>query len=317
MKLTKKKMNYILNSFISIISIILILILISYYKKEYFTVGSQNVPENIYPTLNELYTDYLQADFNTIFPPLPDEPTGNRNGGGPHFFKYAYDRFRDKDFTANQFENFHKIYCAVSGSPIQPSEDTMSRTSDLKLKKLSKVGTEDINLTDNDFIIGKYYRCCTPCICDLMKHSVVTDDKVQITNDNDESVDDYESVSLHLILIKNPCRYGQDKLPKYEDGTPKAPAFECVNGKVDQTRVLYLDEITENSEDSNYLVIGVLYEHPTPSEYNLESNMEDYNCQTRFASDNPPGGMGEIFIKLSKAGLDDPENPEKYLGYIP
>jgi len=309
MKLTKKKMNHILNLFISIISILLILILISYYRKEYFTVGSQNVPEkDIYTTLNELYTDYLQADFNTIFPPEPDEPTGNRNGGGPHFFKYAYDRFKDKDFTANQFENFHKIYCAVSGSPIQPSENIMSRTSDLKLKKLSKVGTEDINLTAADFIIGKYYRCCTPCICDLMKHSVVTDDKVQITND------DNESVSLYLILIKNPCRYGQDELPKYEDGTPKAPAFQCINGKVDQSRVLYLDEITGNSEDSNYLVIGVLYDHPNPSEYNLESNMEDYNCQTRFASDNPPGGMGEIFIKLSKAGLDD---QEKYLGYIP
>ena len=308
MKLTKKKMNHILNLFISIISILLILILISYYRKEYFTVGSQNVPEkDIYTTLNELYTDYLQADFNTIFPPEPDEPTGNRNGGGPHFFKYAYDRFKDKDFTANQFENFHKIYCAVSGSPIQPSEDPMSRTSDLKLKKLSKVG-KDIDLTDNDnFIIGKYYRCCTPCICDLMKHSVVTDDKVQITNDT-------ESVSLYLILIKNPCRYGQDKLPKYKDGTPKAPAFKCVKKKVDQSRVLYLDKITGNSEDSNYLVIGVLYDHPNPSEYNLESNMEDYNCQTRFASDNPPGGMGEIFIKLSKAGLDD---QEKYLGYIP
>tara|TARA_B100001115_G_C15845412_1_gene425652 strand:- start:3318 stop:4256 length:939 start_codon:yes stop_codon:yes gene_type:complete len=308
MKLTKKKMNHILNLFISIISILLILILISYYRKEYFTVGSQNVPENIYPTLNELYRDYLKVDFNTIF------PSRNRNGGGAHFFKYAYDRFRDKDFTANQFENFHKIYCAVSGSPIQPSEDPMSRTSDLKLKKLSKVG-KDIDLTDNDnFVIGKYYRCCTPCICDLMKHSVVTDDKVQITND------DNESVSLYLILIKNPCRYGQDKLPKYEDGTPKAPAFKCVNGKVDQTRVLYLDKITGNSEDSNYLVIGVLYDHPNPSEYDqedLESDMAKFRCEGRFASNNPPGGMGEIFIKLSKAGLDDPEDPDEYLGYIP
>ena len=290
-------MNHILNSFIPSIPIILILILISYYRKEYFTVGYKTVSqEDISTTLKNLYINDLKVDFNTIF------PSRNRNGGGAHFFKYAYDRFRDKDFTANQFENFHKIYCAVSGSPIQPSEDTMSRTSDLKLKKLSKVGTEDINLTDNDFIIGKYYRCCTPCICDLMKHSVVTDTKIPIFND------DGDMVELYLILIKNPCNH-PDLIPS------EAPAFECGdNGMLDSNRVLYLNEITGDSEDSNYLIIGVLYDHPNQNQYNLDSDMANFKCQARFTSNNPQGGMGKIFIELSKAGLDDSEN---HLGYIP
>lgn len=312
MKLTKKQYNNLINSFIFIISILLILSLVSYLRKiEFFTVGMQ---DSISSTLDDLYRDHLKEDFNTIF------PEGNRNGGGPHFFKYAYDKFKEQNdpdnprisFDSTQFENFHKIYCAVSGSPIQPQGDNTLRTSDLKLKKLSKVGTEDIDLTDNDFIIGKYYRCCTPCICDLMKHSVVTDEKVEITND------DNESVSLHLILIKNPCN-DPDKLPKYDDGTPAAPAFQCIDGKVDKSRVIYLDELITDSDElnidySNYLVIGVLYDHPNPSEYNLESDMANYRCQGRFTSDNPPGGMGEIFIKLSLAGLAP---DEEYLGYIP
>jgi len=300
MKLTKKQFNNLRNSFMFIVSILLILILVSYFRKiEFFTVGMQ---DSISSTLDNLYRDHLNEDFNTIF------PEGNRNGGGAHFFKYAYDKFKEQKnpdnpriyFDSTQFENFHKIYCAVSGSPIQPQGDNTSRTSDLKLKKKSQAN-KLVGLTDDDFIIGKYYRCCTPCICDLMKHSVVTDEKVEITND------DNESVSLHLILIKNPCN-NQNQIP------PEAPAFQCIDGRVDQSKVIYLDELTTNSDDSNYLVIGVLYDHPNPSEYNLQSDMTEFSCQGRFTSNDPPGGMGEIFIELSLAGLAP---DEEYLGYIP
>tara|TARA_B100001094_G_scaffold332137_1_gene402948 strand:+ start:2288 stop:3193 length:906 start_codon:yes stop_codon:yes gene_type:complete len=301
MKLSKKQFNNLINSFMFIISILVILNIISYLRKnkQLFTIGVQT---NISSTLENLYHNHLKIDFNTIF------PSANRNGGGAHFFAYAYQKFKNQhtpkystdSFDSNQFENFHKIYCAVSGSPIKPQGDNTSRTSDLKLKKLSKVNKPDQELIDNDFIIGKYYRCCTPCICDLMKHSVVSDNKIEITNDN-------ESVSLYLILIKNPCN-NPNQIP------PQAPAFACINGMLDSDKVIYLDEITGDNEDSNYLVIGVLYDHPDPSQYDISSDMANFRCEERFTSDKPPGGMGEIFIKLSKAGLD-PDEP--YLGYIP
>ena len=309
MKFKKKSINKILDY---IIFTLLLLITFHVFKVEPFNIGGQ-VQNSVTSTLDGLYRNHLKQDFNIIF------PSSNRNGGGAHFFKYAYDKFKNQHttkystprFNSTQFENFHKIYCAVSGSPIKPQVDNTS-TSDLKLKKLSKVGTADIDLTDDDFIIGKYYRCCTPCICDLMKHSVVTDNKIEITND------DNESVSLHLILIKNPCN-NPDKLPKNDDGTPKAPAFQCVDGRVDQSRVIYLDELITDSDElnidySNYLVIGVLYDHHNSSEYNLQSDMTEFSCQRRFTSNDPPGGMGEIFIKLSLAGLG---SDEEYLGYIP
>ena len=100
MKLTKKQFNNLRNSFIFIVSMLLILILVSYFRKiEFFTVGMQNNTQNEENYCNNiddptsliyLYRCHLLEDFDFIF------PEGNRNGGGAHFFKYAYDKFKNQ-----------------------------------------------------------------------------------------------------------------------------------------------------------------------------------------------------------------------------
>ena len=95
------------------------------------------------------YHKELITDWSRIF------PDKNRNAAGPKFFKYII----DKKITYNDFIEFNKLYCAVSGSLIDPGSD-----SEFLFVKENKT---------NNKICGNYYRCCVPCSCDIMKYSKV------------------------------------------------------------------------------------------------------------------------------------------------
>ena len=89
----------------------------------------------------------LLNDWSTIF------PDGNRNAAGPRFFKYIV----DQNLEYEEFIQFNKLYCAVSGSLIPP---------DIKPDEIFLTDTEH-----NEKICGEYYKCCWPCLCDVMKYS--------------------------------------------------------------------------------------------------------------------------------------------------
>ena len=57
------------------------------------------------------YYKDLVTDWSRIF------PDNNRNAAGPKFFKYII----DKDITYKDFVEYNKLYCAVSGSLIDPN----------------------------------------------------------------------------------------------------------------------------------------------------------------------------------------------------
>ena len=93
------------------------------------------------------YHKELITDWSRIF------PDKNRNAAGPKFFKYII----DKKITFKDFIEFNKLYCAVSGSLIDPNSD-----SEFLFIEETKTQKK---------ICGNYYRCCVPCSCDLMKYS--------------------------------------------------------------------------------------------------------------------------------------------------
>ena len=96
------------------------------------------------------YYQDIVNDWNKIF------PDRNRNAAGPKFFKYII----DKDISYEDFVEYNKLYCAVSGSLISPN-----------------AVPEYVYLSENNTgkkICGEYYRCCIPCSCDLMKYSKTT-----------------------------------------------------------------------------------------------------------------------------------------------
>ena len=105
----------------------------------------------IKPTYSNQFNYYadLVKDWPKIF---PDQ---NRNAAGPKFFKHIL----TKEITYQDFIEYNKLYCAVSGSLIDPN----SKPEFVYLK----------NAENDEKICGFYHKCCYPCSCDLMKYSKV------------------------------------------------------------------------------------------------------------------------------------------------
>ena len=106
------------------------------------------------------YNSSLEAQERNYYQELVNEwskifPDRNRNAAGPKFFKHIL----NKDITYQEFVEFNKLYCAVSGSLIDPNAVP------------EKVYLKEVNT--NKKICGDYYRCCIPCSCDVMKYSKV------------------------------------------------------------------------------------------------------------------------------------------------
>ena len=60
----------------------------------------------------KFYYENLVKNSSKIF------PDGNRNAAGPRFFKYLI----DQNLTYEEFKEYNKLYCPVSGSLINPGE---------------------------------------------------------------------------------------------------------------------------------------------------------------------------------------------------
>ena len=97
----------------------------------------------------KFYYENLVKNWSKIF------PDSNRNAAGPRFFKYLI----DQDLTYEEFKEYNKFYCPVSGSLINPGE------------KPDYIYVKELRTQKN--ICGELYRCCWPCSCDLMNYTKV------------------------------------------------------------------------------------------------------------------------------------------------
>ena len=200
--------------------------------------------------------NYLMDEFSSIF------PDRNRNSGGVQFFKHIHD-IKDNLTKINYMEH-HTHYCAVSGSPIDPNRPT-------------RFNYVIVNHIDGRKFVGKYYRCCTPCLADVMKYTKVEHHTVNLKDGMHEYL---------VLTIGDPC-IKENEIPN------QVSSFKCLNGE------------TKNGikSDSGRLIIGVLHEHEeyNPSihdpllEYTLNISEERLNTDP----ENLRGGMGDIFVKLS------------------
>ena len=205
---------------------------------------------------NEKLYQKLVQDWNLIF------PDGNRNAAGPRFFKYAL----NQDLNYDEFMAFNKLYCAVSGSLISP--DTKP---------------DDIYLTDEDSnlkICGEYYKCCWPCLCDVMKYSETK--KVNI-DFKDQSKD------IYTIVIDNPCN--KNDFPELVNRD-----YFCEGDELNKEYTYSVD---------NKLIIGVLHNAKKCDAYDIDYIKNDQitgpMCEVRNSMplEELNFGMGDIFIRLA------------------
>ncbi len=213
--------------------------------------------------INNLYAvekNYYQDILNDWYKIFPDQ---NRNAAGPKFFKYIL----NKDITFKDFEEYNKLYCAVSGSLISPnsSPDFVYLKEDVADKK----------------ICGKYYKCCIPCSCDLMKYAKTKKMKHKFSDIEKE---------FYVLTINNPC--GKKDFPYQVNRN-----YFCNGNQLDKSQVSVVED---------KLVIGYLHEsrpcQNTDIDYINEHQVTGKFCAFRNNTplDELKSGMGDIFIKLAR-----------------
>ena len=211
------------------------------------------------------YTDHfenLMDNFETIF------PNNNRNAGGVQFYHHVYNN--KQLLTKELFMLYNTFYCGVSGSPVDPKR---GNTYDI---------IEVSNHDNTQKYVGKYYRCCWPCLCDVMKYAKADKHIVDLKDGSHEHI---------VLVIDDPC-YKEDKVPK------EVSSFDCRDKQT-------LNGIRSNS---GKLIFAVLHEH---TEYNNDDEYSEGHkvnlkkvkdkCRERMNTDSDDlmGGMGDIFAKLA------------------
>ena len=206
---------------------------------------------------NKNYHKELITDWSRIF---PDQ---NRNAAGPKFFKYII----DKEITYKDFKEYNKLYCAVSGSLIDPNGEP-----DFIFVKDSKTGKK---------ICGDYYKCCIPCSCDIMKYSEVEKMKHKFSDGLNE---------FYVFTIKNPC-----KKKDFPDRVNKD--YFCDGEKINNNQVYNLN---------GRIVIGLLHNGKNCAKDEIDfvksHQVTGRYCELRNNTplENLDAGMGDIFIKLAR-----------------
>mgnify|MGYP001278781279 FL=1 len=222
-----------------------------------FTVLFNLLSNNISNADERNYYQELVNDWNKIF---PDQ---NRNAAGPKFFKHII----SKDITYQEFLEFNKLYCAVSGSLINPNSEP------------EKVYLTEVDTKDK--ICGDYYRCCIPCSCDVMKYAKVKKMKHKFKDVEKE---------FYVLTIKNPC--GKKDFPKRVNRD-----YFCDGKDLAKDQVVEID---------NRLVIGLFYEGKlcTKSDIAKVDSHQVTGMFCEFRNNTPleqlKTGMGDIFIKLAR-----------------
>ena len=204
----------------------------------------------------KFYYENLVKNWSKIF------PDSNRNSAGPRFFKYLI----DQDLTYEEFKEYNKFYCPVSGSLINPGE------------KPDYIYVKELRTQKN--ICGELYRCCWPCSCDLMNYTKVKKIKHKF-KDGPKKID--------VLLINNPC-----SKKDFPDEVNRN--YFCKENKLDKDQVFTVD---------GDLVIGLLHNAAECTDKQIMSiasnEMTGRYCEFRNNQpiDEVKGGMGDIFIQMA------------------
>ena len=216
-----------------------------------------SIPINSANSQEKNYYQDIVNDWNKIF------PDRNRNAAGPKFFKYII----DKKITYKDFIEFNKLYCAVSGSLIDPD---------------SAPDFLFVNESDsNTKICGNYYKCCIPCSCDIMKYSKVQKMKYEF----DDGLKEF-----FVFTIKNPCN-------KIDFPNRVNKDYFCDGKKINDKQVYNLND---------RIVIGLLHDgrscNKDEIDYIKSHQVTGRYCELRNNTplENLDAGMGDIFIKLAR-----------------
>lgn len=212
-------------------------------------------------TTKQKFND-LMKDFNLIF------PDGNRNAGGAQFFKHIY----EKNLTKSDFFLYNTFYCGVSGSPIDP--DRQSKYDYVQVT--GRIPQRGVTNNTGEIIYGKYYRCCWPCICDIMRHEHVIVEKfnAKLKNGN---------FDVDVLTISDPCK-NKNKIPQ------EITSWKCNDSNMCSNCI---------HTKSGRVIIALLHSSTKNKPKQFDNSIKICTERNNTLPDNLQGGMGDLFVKLS------------------
>eukprot|EP00440_Ansanella_granifera_P073971 gb/GFBE01080268.1/.p2 GENE.gb/GFBE01080268.1/~~gb/GFBE01080268.1/.p2 ORF type:complete len:313 (-),score=70.98 gb/GFBE01080268.1/:40-978(-) len=178
-------------------------------------------------TVNDLFREY-----NNIF------RHGNRNAASHLWVRFLLER--SEQMTQERLEYMFSGFCAVSGSPVRPSDYNRYK---LTLDHVDGSGK----------VSGFMHYCCWPCVCD-------TQDFIRVDTRN-VTTSDGVSRSYNFAVIGNPCDYPEELQRPFADAFGRgmsmlqrdAPEVRCGPGG---------ELIGAPLSDHGYVIIAMFFKPP-------------------------------------------------------
>ena len=214
---------------------------------------------------------------------------GNRNAASHLWTSYILDRAAVT--PAAQLELLFSGFCAVSGSPVYPSDYKRYR---LRLKH-AVTGVDEV---------GFMYYCCWPCVCDTWDFIKV--DTLTVHTADGPKV-------YRFAVIGDPCLNEQQLdvpfIQPFDGRTTTlrrdAPEVRCENGRlIGATRTdhgfiaisMFFDAPSEEEEDRGVWQPGRVVQRDG---HVFQDDVEYSDMCSQRAANGYDSGMGEIFRKVA------------------
>ena len=216
---------------------------------------------------------------------------GNRNAASHRWTSFLLNRAHQ--MSASRLEYMFSSFCAVSGSPVNPSEYTRYA---MTIDAAAGGGRES----------GFTYYCCWPCVCDTQDF-IKVDTKTVQTADGERQ--------YRFLVIGNPCDHPEELTRPFVQPfdqrlttlAQEAREVRCEEGGVLEGAVM---------SDNGFVIIGMFF--PASSSLNADSaegavvaadavpaappaqQQQEFQgvCSVR-AQNGYNSGMGEIFRKVA------------------
>eukprot|EP00931_Biecheleriopsis_adriatica_P051160 TRINITY_DN29648_c0_g2_i1.p1 TRINITY_DN29648_c0_g2~~TRINITY_DN29648_c0_g2_i1.p1 ORF type:complete len:407 (+),score=56.61 TRINITY_DN29648_c0_g2_i1:84-1304(+) len=207
----------------------------------------------------------LHKEYSNIF------RHGNRNAASHLWSTFLMDRavFMSK----KRFLRLSGGYCAVSGSPVSPSDATRYK---LRLDRVDGSGKQ----------AGFMYYCCWPCVCD-------TQDFIRVDTKTIRTADGSDQYTV--AVIGNPCDHESALTTPFVQPFDQrrttilqaAPEVQCDRGRL----------VGATMSDNGYVIISLFFDTAGQNNFQDETDFE-FMCEDR-KQHGYNSGMGEIFRRVA------------------
>jgi len=223
---------------------------------------SSAVAKNIPPWNGKSYQD-LHREYNNIF------KHGNRNAASHLWSNFLLERA--DQMTHKMFVEMFQGFCAVSGSPVRPSDYTRYK---LTLQ----------NVDGSGMTTGYMMYCCWPCVCD-------TWDFIKVDTKNITTKDGTRT--YRFAVLGNPCDHAEQLTKPFKDAFGRgmttlsrdAAEVRCDGGTL----------VNAPMSDNGYVIINMFFDFPDQTPENKWALDEATSMALQTSKQQPqPGRISQI-----------------------